>query len=393
MRNVRPSAAGVMPARARQLSAGRKLLFTSVCVLVVLITCEAAVRVRARLRYGTAAASAPDSLLVYNEQLGIHVPRPGYTVEANKISLRINSLGFRGEEIARTKPPNTLRIACLGASTTFSAEVADQATWPHKLQQALQARLPNVTVQVINAGIPGAIASHSLKNLQHRVLPLQPDLVIYYEAHNEVHHDTRELARGRGLLKPTEEHRSALARRLAEYSLLFDLVEKNAKILLASRDRGIDKLNGIPRDLPDRFLGELGKIHQELSRRNITLVLSTFLVKYRRDQPRPVQIANADISFFYMPWMTIDDLMESMDVYNDAIVEYAHARGVPVAEDRTSIPGDSHHFADAVHLADAGSALMAERFRRFLYERKILDELVKKMGKASPEVRPAAGGS
>ena len=50
---------------------------------------------------------------------------------------------------------------------------------------------------MINAGVPGYVVTESLKNLEHRVLPLEPDLVIYYEANNDMAIDTRALARSR----------------------------------------------------------------------------------------------------------------------------------------------------------------------------------------------------
>jgi hypothetical protein len=46
-------------------------------------------------------------------------------------------------------------------------------------------------------------------------------------------------------------------------------------------------------------------------------------VKFRPNQPREVQIANADVEFYYMPWMSIDGMFDAMDTYNQAILDYA----------------------------------------------------------------------
>lgn len=165
----------------RKLSTRRKLAYGSLCLVAFLLLGEAAVRVRAWIRYGHAGTSFTDDLLVEDPVTGLRIPQPGYQVKAAKVAFTINSLGFRGEEITLEKPPNTLRIACVGASTTFCGEVSsNEATWPHQLQERLQALYPDVRIQVINAGIPGYVASLSLKNLRLRVLPLQPDLVIYF---------------------------------------------------------------------------------------------------------------------------------------------------------------------------------------------------------------------
>jgi hypothetical protein len=42
---------------------------------------------------------------------------PGYVDE--KLVIRVNALGLRGDEIATPKPPGTIRVVCLGDSTTF----------------------------------------------------------------------------------------------------------------------------------------------------------------------------------------------------------------------------------------------------------------------------------
>jgi lysophospholipase L1-like esterase len=354
----------------RVLSRGRKAALTLVCTVAMLCLSEAAVRLRAWVRYGTAQPDSADQMFVLDSATGMSIPRPGYERHSGRVSIRINSLGFRGRDITVAKPPGTIRIATLGASTTFCAEVSnDDATWPQQLEQALQRAHPDLAIQVINAGVPGYIAADSLKNLQRRVLPLDPDLVIYYEANNDLAHDTRRLARERGLAAGSE---SALARTLAHYSLLFDLIRKNSRILLAGHSAVMGKLQDLPANLPDRFVADLAALHRELRAHDIPMVMSTFFMKYRRDQPPDVQSRNAAVVFFYMPWMTMDGLLRGIDLYNDAIVNYAHAHGVPVIDDRDSIPGDDRHFADWTHFADAGAAAMGQRVARFLEQEGLL---------------------
>ena len=365
------------PAAGRKLTWRRKLAYTAICILFVLVMGEVGVRMRAWLRYGSAAPNVPDELSVLNEQMGLRVPRPGVEQIGSKIHIKINSLGFRGDEFTAEKPPKTVRIACVGASTTFCSEVSNNAaTWPARLQALLQAKYPDVNIEVINAGVGGYVITDSLKNLEHRVLPLEPDLVIYYEANNDMALDTRNLASERGVIGKTDSYRSPFSKFMSERSLLYDLVNKNLVVIFSRRDVTTGKLTHLPDDLPDRFVGQLEVMHNMLSERHIPLVLSCFLPKYRRDQPRETQIANADVAFYYMPWMTIDSLLDGVDLYNDAIVRFALSHQIPVVEDRTSIPADDAHFADFVHLRDAGCEAMAERFARLFDEQKILDPIV-----------------
>jgi len=344
---------------------------------VFLVLVETALRVRAWVKYGSFGSSNVDGQLVFDQEAGIVVPRPGSESSSRDISYKINSLGFRGEEITRAKPAHTIRIACVGASTTYCTGVSgNDAAWPKQLQDKLCKKYPSVSWEVINAGVPGHRMADGLKNLRHRVLPLQPDLVIYYEANNQLAGDTRRLAEARGLADPSSGARSPTVKLLSEASLLFHLCYMNLTITSAGADDNTKKLQGLPKDLPEGFLKEIGEFHDELKRRTIALVLSTFVVKYRADQDRAVQIKNADVAFYYMPWMSIDDLLAGIDMYNKAIVDYARTHGVPVVEETTSIPADAKHFLDCIHLSDEGCARMADRFLRCLEDNALLSPLM-----------------
>jgi lysophospholipase L1-like esterase len=309
-------------------------------------------------------------MLTYDPVADLNVPTPGYEVKGAKIHIKINSLGFRGDEFSKVKPANTFRIVCLGASTTFSAEVSsNQATWTHRLQEKLRADYPGRNIEVINAAVGGYVAADNLKNLRHRVLPLNPDLVIYYEANNEIVRDTQQLAIRDGLLAADGRRQSAFVTHLSKASLMFDLAYKNLAILSRSRDTSAGKIDHVPNDLPKHFIGVLDEMRRELAARNVPLVLSTFIVKYRRDQDRALQIANADVAFYYMPWMSIDGMLDAMDVYNSAILDYGKRTGLAVVDDRNIIPPDAQHFTDCMHLADKGNEVMAERFYRYLRTR------------------------
>jgi hypothetical protein len=355
------SSSGRIPTR-------RKILYLGVVVAILLGFCEGGLRLRAWMKYGSAAPGGlRDPMLVRDEAAGLWVPRPGYEIKGASIHIKINSLGFRGEEFARVKAPGTFRIVCLGASTTFSAEASsNEAVWTHRLQENLRAAYPGRNIEVINAAVGGYVADDNLRNLHYRVLPLNPDLVIYYEANNEIVRDTRELAIREGLISQDGQRQPGWSVALSKASLLFDLAYKNLAILSRSRDAGRKRLDRVPPDLPQRFIGVLDQMRQELSARNIPLVLSTFIVKYRRDQDRATQIANADVAFYYMPWMSIDGMLDAMDTYNRAILEYGRRTGVPVVDDREIIPPNTAHFTDCMHLSDRGNEVMAERFTRFV---------------------------
>ena len=350
----------------------RKILYLGFVLVGLLALGEGALRIRAWTKYGTAATGVRDAMLVRDETAGLWVPRPGYEAKGTNIHIKINSLGFRGSEFSRAKPPGTFRIVCLGASTTFGAESSsDDGTWPRRLEQLLQSTHPDRRIEVINAAVGGYVSDDNLKNLRHRVLALDPDLVIYYEANNEIVRDTSELAIREGLVDSEGRRQPAWSSALSRISLTFDLAYKNLAILLRSREGG-HRLNSVPRTLPDRFIGVLDEMRQLLAARGVRFVLSTFIVKYRRDQDRDTQIANADVAFYYMPWMSIDGLLDAMDVYNEAIIDYGRRAGVPVVDDRAVVPPTARHFVDCMHMTDEGGRIMARRFAEFLETHDLL---------------------
>ncbi len=109
-------------------------------------------------------------------------PTPNHRVGANTH----NSIGFRGREFALSKPDNTYRIVALGGSTTYSSGVDDyEKSYPSLLEAYLRESGFDA-VEVINAGASGYTSHQNLINLQFRVLPLEPDLIIVYQGFNDI---------------------------------------------------------------------------------------------------------------------------------------------------------------------------------------------------------------
>jgi len=56
----------------------RKFVYAAVLMVALLLTCEAALRVRQWMKYGGASTGVRDQMLTYDEAAGIFVPTPGY---------------------------------------------------------------------------------------------------------------------------------------------------------------------------------------------------------------------------------------------------------------------------------------------------------------------------
>ena len=100
---------------------------------------------------------------------------------------RHNALGFRGDDVSPIKPENVFRIGAVGGSTTYSSDVEDyRHSYPFQLGAYLHEQGFD-QIEVVNAGVGGYTSHQTLINLQLRVLPVQPDLVIFYQGYNDIH--------------------------------------------------------------------------------------------------------------------------------------------------------------------------------------------------------------
>lgn len=98
-----------------------------------------------------------------------------------------NSLGYRGREISLAKPAGTFRIVALGGSTTYGEFISKaENAYPAQLESILREQYGYQNVEVINGGVLGYSSWEIYSNFSFRVLGLDPDLIIYYEAINDV---------------------------------------------------------------------------------------------------------------------------------------------------------------------------------------------------------------
>ncbi len=104
------------------------------------------------------------------------------------IAFSTNSFGARGPEPLVPKPKGVLRVLCLGDETTVAAELPVEDAYPAQLQELLTAAIGS-KVEVINAGLPGSCPRIAALQLRHRLLALQPDLVVLHFDMSDVAED------------------------------------------------------------------------------------------------------------------------------------------------------------------------------------------------------------
>lgn len=117
-----------------------------------------------------------------------------------KLPVKINNVGFRGEDFTKSKPDNVIRVITLGASSTFGYFDRDDETYPYYLQKYLNERLVEQdpsspqSFQVLNFGIPHLNSGNIYALFMAEALDFDPDVVTFYEGVNDTRQLTRKLS-------------------------------------------------------------------------------------------------------------------------------------------------------------------------------------------------------
>ncbi len=331
----------------------RKILLSLTVFVLALLALEAAARVRFYSQYGTFSRVHTFSV---DAASGLPIPPPGRDTGA----IRIDSRGFRGDEIQVPKPAGRIRIAFLGASTTYCAEASSNAaTWPSLVCDALRAAHPDADIDFVNAGVAGYVLDQITKNLELRVAPLAPDVIVYYEATNDLTKSTRELAQEQGVYTGHSDGEGWLS----QTSLAWHLIEKNLMVRARQKESAeaagrlvLDESRVVPpfRERLEHFVERARAIAP-------CVALVTFSQAARAGQDAAEQTAACITHAYYMPYISHAAVVQGFAAYNEVIRDIARGQGTALIEGEDSIPAHKDYFADSVHFTDAGCKLQAQR--------------------------------
>ena len=175
-----------------ELSRGRKLLFGAVVVVLFCFTIEGIARIvwwrlevaslRTHYQRGEAVlANDTINFMKVPDRVYGYKLKPGFRNESNTI----NAQGFRRrDEVTIARAPHSLRIVCLGDSTTLGT--TDEANYPGMLERILERdAIGYQRYEVINAGVPGWLSDQVALRVHHEVVALKPDAVILYVGFND----------------------------------------------------------------------------------------------------------------------------------------------------------------------------------------------------------------
>jgi lysophospholipase L1-like esterase len=346
----------------------RRLAVSGLACVLAAVAAEGAVRLRLWSRTGQFGLAHRFSV---DGETGLRIPTPGRSTAG----LELDSRGFRSPELEVPKPKGRVRLAFLGGSTTFCAEVhGNEATWPARVVAGLREAHPRVAFDWINASAGGWATDSSLTNLDRRLAPLEPDVILVYHATNDLTKDSRELARRAGL----GDTGGDVSGWLGEHSMAWDLLCKNQayrkRLRPASEERrGLDF---DPEELVRPFRERLTALTRRATEIAPRVVLITFSQRTRVSQSAEERQSSARSSLYYMPYMTPEGLIEVFAAANAVVREVARAEGALLVDGEDEIPADGEHFTDSVHFTARGCEAMARRILARLERDSALQEFL-----------------
>jgi lysophospholipase L1-like esterase len=242
-----------------------------------------------------------DHTVMYHEnELGsyskyfAHEKRVDHDVVSGEVfDVTINNRGFRGDDFMDEKPPGVVRVVCLGGSSTFGYHDRDDETYPHHLEETLNRRAHRRTsehgvaspaFEVLNLGIPHLRSEQILSLFLAEALPLQPDVVTFYEGVNDAAREERASA-PESAPADEEDRPTNLRGRLSRLSAVRSVYRalrrrlvfvRFADTLLVhpARTWSQQELEAHARGKSEFFLSNLDLVHFECERRGILFIVA-----------------------------------------------------------------------------------------------------------------------
>jgi len=295
-----------------------------------------------------------------------HTLVPGIRFTSGPIRIEVNSLGFRGGEIAVPKPPGTFRIFAVGESTTFGWKgvTSHREAWPARLEAKLRAAHPGRTIEVINAGVPGYTSVEQRVNFMLRISKLEPDALVIYHGNNDIGWswvpDVEIMTiYGRDAVTP-----STGFDRLLEYSYVY--MELRSRLDLFGR------ANVLKHDDPDpnalhMLKSNLQGLIDDARRMNLKLAIGTFA--HALDEQGLPGVFSDDERALSVPavgqWfdgLSAQGVRKSFPIYNASVRDLATANGMALAEIAPAIPKTPEFFTDWCHFTVKGEEIAAAQW-------------------------------
>jgi hypothetical protein len=335
----------------------------------------------------------PPQIKTFAAPWGNELPRYRYPPHVTlPTGLTTNQFGWRGPDITLDKPPQTVRIAAVGASTTVGTH-NHPFSYPELLEHWLnvwsESNGYDVNFEVINTGREGLNSPDIATVVRTEVLPMDVDYVIYYEGSNQFHPETvvsfpPEHTLGKppagivpnlnnvdsddkNLLDFLSEHSAlaARARNIVEQFLLtgHEPPKPEQTFYLP---QGLDEFSPDRAQLGNvlalgRILNDLDNIKQTLDSSDTKMVMTTFnWFVYDRMVLDPSRHRNLYVYINRLYWpISYANMRRAADFQNRVFKRWAADNRVPIIDVAGSIPTQPDLYDDAIHNTYLGARIRA----------------------------------
>lgn len=164
-------------------------------------------------------------LYVYDDaKLWALAPNHRAQAPSLRVEYRIDSHGYRDEDVAFAKPAQGFRVLVLGDSIVFGQGVAFEQTFSERIQSALSDALPGRVVEAIDTAVPGYNVHQYDVIAAGEGARLDPDLVLIGLCKNDVV-DAEDIEILRRLAREKLDYRADLRTRLRRLSAVAHLAD------------------------------------------------------------------------------------------------------------------------------------------------------------------------
>lgn len=249
----------------------------------------------------------------------------------------------------------------------------DEQTFPAIIEAELSPRVGK-RLRCVNAGLSGNVVSDTFSLVAHKILALEPDLIVALEGINDMclGMSRRYDPHASGHIPPA---RPSLSDLLLDRFRLLQLADRlTSRSAVERRVRLQAERRGIPftpdldptRALPSfrRYLKMTAAVCREAG---VLLLLLTMPTIYR---PELTDEELASLWMGYLDHGRINadhrTMLQGMKAFNDAIREVAQEEGTLFLDLDAAVPKDLEHFYDDCHYTARGSRVVADRLMDFL---------------------------
>lgn len=229
--------------------------------------------------------------------------------------------GLRAPLHEEEKPAGTLRVLFLGCSTTFGWGVADEETYPARVE-ALLHEAGRTDVEVINGGQPGYTSFQGLWFWREVARTYRPDLVFF----GYVVQDARKAAytdRSQALLQADARFlKDNLFYHSRMYLGLRQVIDARRVV---SKERAEGGSEGAYRVPPEDYVANIRELHRLVGAEGARLVFFGFPLEregYTRDHRRLLRAAAEELS---VPNLDLQAEMESLS--RQSVLYFEQDRG------------------------------------------------------------------